>query len=372
MHDLLIRLQNVKRVLVCLLLVASGITLMTIDRQLDSWQVWSWIPLLPWGELGGLLIGAGVLGVWIDHYFSREKDASDELRLQRILQDQAPAMRDAVLQAFAANHEDLERIATPEMLDQIIGNSLALRLNDARFANEIYADIRDQAVTASERWHDATVSIDLSPLTRGTKKLFTVTVRWEYTTIPTHAERRFACVSDREEYIELAHERGSTTAWFINPAGGIDARSEAAFELMQFSVDGEQRPIRRATRKHSQLYTASVGAEHVQAGKPVTIAYTYRTVTAQHGHLLHFDIQQPTRDITVELDYSDCAIANVSVLDLIASIRPTRIERSPKSLPMSSVRVELDGWVFPRSGVAFVWVLESEIPKGRSAANRAA
>jgi hypothetical protein len=209
MHDLLSRLQRVKLVLTCLLLVTSGIVLMTIDRQIDHWQVWSWVRFLPWGEIGGLLLGAGILGVWIDHYFSREKDASDELRLRRILQGQAPAMRDAVLEAFAANHEDLARVATPEMLDQIIANSLALRLHDVQFASEIYADVRDQAVAATERWHDATVSIDLAPLTRGTKKLFSVTVRWEYTTIPTHAERRFACVSDRDEFLELAHERGS-------------------------------------------------------------------------------------------------------------------------------------------------------------------
>jgi hypothetical protein len=34
-------------------------------------------------------------------------------------------MRDAVLQAFAANQADLARVATPETLDQIVGRTSA-------------------------------------------------------------------------------------------------------------------------------------------------------------------------------------------------------------------------------------------------------
>lgn len=44
-------------------------------------------------------------------------------------------------------------MATPDMLDQLISNSLALRLDDPQFAGEVYRDIRDQAVLAQERWH---------------------------------------------------------------------------------------------------------------------------------------------------------------------------------------------------------------------------
>ena len=367
MHDLLLRLQRLKMVMTVVVLITIGVGLITLDKRIDTWAVGALLKSVPWSELGAILVGTGLLSVWIDQIFRREKEASDELRLRRILQDQAPAMRDAVLEAFAANDEDLARVATPVVLDQIVTNSLALRLDDAQFAAEIYHDIRDQAIGASERWHDASVSVDLSPIApktywtpakaRRAPKLFAVTVRWEYTTVPSNAERRFACLSDRSEYRELAQEREATSVWFINPAGGIDALSQDTFELLQFAVNGEPRPIRRAVRKHGQVYTASVGAEHLAAQQPVTISYTYRTVTTQHGHLLHFDIEQPTRNVRLEFNYGGCGIAHVSVLDLIASVRATRIERTPTSLPSSAIRVELDGWIFPRSGFAFVWVL---------------
>jgi hypothetical protein len=253
------------------------------------------------------------------------------------------------------------------MLDNLIANSLALRLGDQQFASEIYTEIRDQAVLASERWYDANLSIDLSlPDVSGMgpkrgaaykRDYFAVTVRWEYKVVPKHTQRRFVCLSDREEYAELLHERIGTSAWYLKPTGGLPAESQAAFELVRFAVDGQERPIRRSARKDSQTYTASVGEEAVRAGKPVTIAYTYRTITRQDGHLLFFDIEQPTRDLRVDFDYAGTGIEGVSTLDMVPTVRPARIERPAPGHPGETIRVDLDGWIFPRSGVAFVWAL---------------
>lgn len=382
MHQVLDRLYRTKMALSCLVLVVTGTLLMVLAGQLDHAQSWTWLRTLPLRELGGILIGAGLLSVWLDHFLSREQDELDELRLRRLLHDQAPAMRDAVLDAFAANHQDLQRVATPETLDQIIGNSLALRLHDEQFAHEIYADIRDQAISATERWHDANLSIQLSSLPAGRdtangrtpKKpanppLFAVTVRWEYVTTPQHAQRRFVCLSNRTEYAELASERGATSAWYLKPGTGIDASSPEAFELLRFTVNGQERPIRRSVRKAGQQYTANLGQDAIAAGEAVTISYTYRTITSQTGHLLFFDIEQPTRDLRIDFDYGGCNIATVSTLDLIPSIRPTRIEHPTPDLPGDTIRVDLDGWIFPRSGIAFVWTLQGEAALGRKQAD---
>jgi hypothetical protein len=372
MRNTTTELHRTKLILSCVLFVSVGGVLIAIGRQVGNNAGWtSWVP---WSELGGVLVGAGILSVGLDAYLRREQEAIDELRLKQLFTDQAPAMRDAVLEAFAANHDDLKRIATPEMLDQLISNSLALRLHDEQFAHEVYTDIRDQAVSAKERWYDASLSIDLAPhpmgrgsakstgsRSRHTRLYFSVTVRWEYTTTPAHAHRRFVCLSDRDEYAELLQDSDATSAWFINPASDVDPMAPESFELLRFTVDGEERPIRRTTRKAAQIYTASLGAEALRAEKPVTVAYTYRTLMAQDGNFLFFDIEQPTRDLNVTFDYSGCGIANVSTLDLVPSVRPTRIEAPPDAGADETVRVDIDGWIFPRSGVAFVWTLEREV-----------
>src|SRR5205085_2911042 len=94
---------------------------------------------------------------------SAARDQRDDARVRRLLEESAPAFRDAVVKGFAVDPEDLERVATPELLDSIAVNTLSLRLGDRAFAEEVYADIRDQAIRAPERWHDVKVFIRLTP-----------------------------------------------------------------------------------------------------------------------------------------------------------------------------------------------------------------
>lgn len=94
------------------------------------------------------------------------------------------------------------------------------------------------------------------------------------------------------------------------------------------------------------MYTVSVGKEVVALGKPITVAYTYRAVIPKHGHLLHFDMEAPTRNVSISLDYSDTDIDYINVLDFFVSSHKTRVEHMPPTVPEHSVLVAHDGWVF--------------------------
>lgn len=269
MRDPLQRIHNIKLALVAVSVSFVGFALMVFARWLDGQPQLADLAFLPWGEVGTTLFTAGILGIGLDYLLSKDDDERAEERLRRVLTSQAPAMRAAVIDGFAFNAEDLAGVATPDTLDRIIRNSLALRLGDAEFAAETYDDVRDKAITATERWHDAKISIRLST-DRNTSAArvpaYVATIRWEYTTVPTHAVRRFTVVSDRAEYRELMNDSEGMSTWFVRPEGGIDAGSTDAFELVQFSVDGDQKTIRRSTRRHGQSYTAPIGLEHVTAG----------------------------------------------------------------------------------------------------------
>jgi hypothetical protein len=370
MHDPLQRLYKTKLTLLATILTVAGLGLLVVARWVEHVASLHWLTALPLTDLGSALFTTGLVVVAFQYIDGKDSEERAAQRLRQVLVSAAPAIRDAVIDGFAFKREDLARVATPETLDQIISNSLALRLGDPVFGAEVYNDIRDQAIRASERWHDARVSIRLSidrATSSGRGSMFVVTVRWEYSVVPKHQTRRFACVSDREEYRELAQDPAGTSAWYMRPRSGVDAGSRQAFELIQFSVNGQDRPISRAARKGGQVYSATIGKPAMEAEQPVLVSYTYRTLTSRHGHLLHVDIEQPTRGVQVELDYSDAGIAYVSLLDFIASSRKTRVSKTPESLPGKSVAVEFDGWVFPRSGVAFVWALEEEIGVEESA-----
>jgi hypothetical protein len=300
----------------------------------------------------------GRLGVALQYLDAQDSEVRDTERLKRVLADSAPAMRDAVIDGFAFKPDDLARVATPETLDQIITNGMAIRLGDAIFAREIYEDVRQQAIGIPERLHDARISIRLS-MDRGTAKrrapMFVATIRWEFTLKAIYATRRFVCVSDVEEFRDIDQDTAATSAWFVNPRSGLDADNKDTFELVEFTVDGEPRPIRRSAKETSQMYSVSLGQEAMHATDPITVAYTYRTLLAADGHLLQLRVDQPTRGLSVALDFSDTPITDVNVLDYISSSERTRISQSPASTPDKIALLEFEGWVLPRSGVAFVW-----------------
>lgn len=361
------RLRRLKAALVAVSLTLAGILLMMLNGWMENLDLgsWSWMHALPLGELGGTLFGAGLLGTLFEYTFRRDQEESTVERFREIIREQAPAMRDAVVEGFAIHPEDLKRVANPELLDDIASNVMSLRLGDEQFAHEIYADIRDQAIRAAERWYDVEVRVRLSNMlessTKGTT-LFDVTVEWEYTTVPSGSVRRFACVSDREEYKELLLDVPATSPWLMQNRPGVDAASRQSYELLELTVDGRPQTIRRSTRKTGQTYSVHLDAAAC-SGEAVRIRQVFRTLTPAWSHRIFFELPQPARNMSLNLDYTNTTIADMRVSDTIGSARATQISRMPESVPGKVISVEAPGWLMPKSGFAFTWTLEAELPR---------
>lgn len=237
------RLRKTKAFLLATSLTLAGVLLIMLNGWVSNLNlgVWDWLHALPIGELGGTLFGAGLLSTLFEYTFRKDQEEATVEQFRQIIHEQAPAMRDAVIEGFAIHPEDLKRVSNPDLLDDIAANVMALRLGDEQFAREIYTDIRDQAIRAAERWYDVEVRIRLSSAlersTNGTP-LFDVTVEWEYTTVPSSATRRFACVDNREEYTDLREDLPATSAWMMVPRPGMNALSKESYELLEFTVDG--------------------------------------------------------------------------------------------------------------------------------------
>jgi hypothetical protein len=358
MHDPLHRLYRTKLALLATLLLFVGLGLLIFGHWVQHAAGWQWLTNWPIIDIGSGLFTTGLLGVALQYLDGQDSEVRDTQRLERVLAASAPAMRDAVIEGFAFEPDDLARVATPETLDQIIRNGLAIRLGDASFADDIYDDLSQQAMGIPERLYDARISIRLStdrspPKVRA--PMFVTTVRWESTLVPKHQTRRFSCVSDIQEFRDLKQDTAANSAWYLGPRTGLDAGAQDSFELVEFSLNGEARAIRRSAKQGTQTYSVNVGREAIDIGEPVTIAYTYRTLTSVDDNLLQLRVDQPTKGLSVELDYSECGIDHLNVLDFIASSDTARINRSPNNVPGRIVGLEFDGWVLPKSGVGFVW-----------------
>ena len=362
------RLLKTKAALLAVSFTLVGILLIMLNAWLATLSLgdWSWLHHLPLDEVGGPLLGAGLVSTILDYSYRRDQEDIAIQRTQQAIVDLSPAKLWSVLCEGLARHPaELARLTTPERLDEAAAAIMAQRLGDAQFAREIYTDIRDQAIRAAERWYDVEARVRLSTAversTAGTP-LLDVTVEWEYTTVPSSATRRFACVSDQDEYNELLADTPATAAWLLQNRPGVDAASRSSYELLELTVDGRSQTIRRSTRKTGQTYSVSLDDDAIQ-GQPVRIRQVIRTVVPRWGHRLFFEVAQPTRDLSVHLDYSDTTIADLRVSDTVATAQAARVTRMPDAVPGKAVTVEASGWLMPHSGFAFTWALQDELPQ---------
>ncbi|MFI5708996.1 hypothetical protein [Kribbella sp. NPDC051620] len=361
MRDPLQRLYQTKLALLAVIFVVVGAALLVVVHWPDLLPAWT--SGLPLTDLGSALFTTGLVVIAFEYVDGRDSEERADARLRATIRSEAPAIREAVIRGFAVETDDLKRVATPQLLDQIAENSIGLRFGGHQFASEVYGDIRHQAINAEERWYDARVQIDIGDPVKSSAAsvpTFDVTVRWQYRVVPHHRFRRFVVVGDRRRYDELSTYSGETSAWFKSPISGLPLSDPATFRLLQFTLDGEERQIDRHVDDGSQTYSVDVGAEAVAAGEPVVISFTYVTRTVKDGHVLRFDVDRPTRGLEVELNYEGCGISRMRMFDYVSRAGAARTFPEVPASNGRQLRFAYDGWLFPRSGLIFTWTLDSE------------
>ena len=361
------RLLKTKAALLAVSFTLIGVLLIMLNAWLATLSLgdWSWLHHLPLDEVGGPLLGAGLVSTILDYSYRRDQEDVAIQRTQQAILDLSPAKLWSILCEGLAHHPaELARLTTPERLDDAAAAIMAQRLGDAQFAREIYVDIRDQAIRAAERWYDVEARVRLSTAversTAGTP-LLDITVEWEYTTVPSGSERRFACVSDRAAYNALRGDIPATSTWFMAPRPGMDARSQESYELLELTVDGRPQPIRRTVQTTGQTYCVQLD-DAAQSGKPVRIRQLLRVVTPSWGHRLFVELPLPARGLSLRVDYTDTSIAEMMITDTVAATQVARVHRSPKAVNSRVVSLDMPGWLLAKAGFAVTWTLESELP----------
>ncbi|WP_216587778.1 hypothetical protein [Streptomyces brasiliscabiei] len=361
------RLYKTKLALLSTIVTVVGIALMVLAHWASGSAAVTWLNDLPVMDVGSALFTTGLIAIFFAYIDQADAETRANERLRKILAEEASAFRDSVVDGFAFAPESLTNVASDKTLDRIVENTLGIRLGDKELAADAYQDLREQIIGAKQRWEDAHVSVALAPWKKGPASgngsMFVATISWEYRFTPSSPVLRFSCVSDLDAYRELLADPTSAAEWYFPALEGLDASSSEVFDLVQLAVNGKPQNVRRSVRKRGQVFTCTLGGE--DAKNEVTLSYTYRVLVQRHGHVLHLDLAQPTKDFRAELWYGDCGIRRMNVLDYLSGPRQPRYRHLEASDPSPSVEVAYEGWTFPKGGVAFVWVLEDEMDVSR-------
>jgi len=375
------RIYRLKLIITGLLLVVLGLLLSVSTGWLESLGTPHQIVALL-GSLSDVFLVTGAIGIAVDFFTGRDKEAADTERLRTVLKEAAPDIRNAVIAGFAETPDNMRGVATTETLDKLATNALALRLDDEKFAAEIYSGLLAQAIRTPERWEDVDINVRLSciqerstvgaPRSDVNVQLFDAIVTWEYTLVPSTRVQRFASTNSLDEFREFVDDIPATSAWYIT-AATADACDRLAFEVLSYSVDGEDLRVRRSTRKHGQTYSVDLGEARLLEKKAVRIRHVYRTVVRQSGHRFRIALTQPTHGMRVVLDYTDTEIAELKVGEMLSSATAAQVKFLPPGAPAKQVEVSVPGWLLPKAEVSFVWTLSAELDAvATSARSRAA
>ena len=182
--------------------------------------------------------------------------------------------------------------------------------------------------------------------------------------VPKHRFRKFVVVSDRQRYDELVAQRGETSVWCRRPTPGFEVSDPEVFTLEQFTIDGVDVAFQRYADSTSQVYVVDLGDEVIRAGKPVMVAFRFRTTVSREGRSFHLGIDRPTKGLEVGLTYDPAAVGQVPLMDFASRADGGRVSDEPDT---AAVRYRYDGWLFPRAGLVFVWTLPSEEAAARAA-----
>jgi hypothetical protein len=358
MPSLLQRLYRLKLAFIGTILTFVGIGLLCTTQ----WGAWSWLDNSLTRELGGTMFGTGLLAVGFEYFAGRQADKLVEERLRAVLTEQAPAIADAVIDAQAMRPELAHSVA-PSTLDKAIVNAMAVRLGNAELAHDAYTDLREQIIRAGIRRYNLDVSATLSPWSHGPAvgygSMFVATVRCEFRTPNLPETLRFSAVTDPTRYRALLREESVIEACLFDMAT-VGIGHPDAYRLVHCDINGEPQPIRHEHTDASRVFTVTP-TKRALVGDEANVSYTIRTLVTQHGHLFFLDFGT-VKGLRATFTYtSDCGIRYVEFLDFIASAQQVRATRSPDDVPTRSLRLSFDGWTLPRSGAAFVWVLDREL-----------
>lgn len=376
----LARIYRLKLLLIGALLIIAAFLLTSLADLLTASSAPHLLTALVSGVADVALV-TGAIGIAVDFFTGRDRDAADSERLRSVLKETAPDIRDAVITAFAETPEKLHGVATNETLDKVATNALALRLGDATFAGEIYAGLLSQAIRTPERWSDVDINVKLSSLDESSAvgaarlasavRLFDAVVVWEYSLVPSTRVPRFAATNSLQEFREYLAEVPATSAWFIS-AETADASTAQAFEVLSYSVDGVELPVRRSARKRGQTYSVDLGEQRLLENKQLRIRQVYRTVVRQSGHRFRIALTQPTHGMRLVLDYTDTDIVELKVGDMLSTAASAQVKFLPPGAPAKQVEVSVPGWLLPTSEVGFVWTLSDEADGAASPADSVA
>ncbi len=261
-----------------------------------------------------------------------------------------------------------------QKIEEIIQGALAAKLGDEEMSGSIYEGLLEKTFSYTERFIGLRVEVMLSSVDESEsayiqENFFDVVVTLRYRSKLKSSRFIFARALDHDQFNLRVNHSDYIFTWRLEETPDLPKDSSRALDLYRFSIDNvELAKVPRVTEDGAYEIVCEDTALEAKIGTEVTIHYAVMTKLARLDHVFFYTAVRPTRGVTVIFNYARTDIENVLTYDFFVSAKSPVIYQLPRERPHTVV-VELDEWVFPKGGVAFVWRLKGEATKAEQLGN---
>ncbi|MCE5284177.1 MAG: alanine racemase, partial [Deltaproteobacteria bacterium] len=188
-----------------------------------------------------------------------------------------------------------------------------------------------------------------------TRDYFRVTTRVEYTKALRNEMFMIGCALDNEQLAAFFEDKRCEYRWLLNR--GEDLVPERDFRVNCVRIDQADVPILR-TEQGPRGYEVWCGSEALKGklNRQVRFEIEIETKQLKDNRLFSAYLVYPTRGMEISFEYQGTGIRNVRDVGFFAGKHPYPevIRREGESV---TLKLGNDAWIFPTSGVTFVWDL---------------
>ena len=184
---------------------------------------------------------------------------------------------------------------------------------------------------------------------------FRVTTRVEYMKAIRNPVFMIGCATDNKQLAAFFEDPRCEYRWLLNPGEGLVPDRD--FQVSRVRIDGEAVPLIRTedTRCGREVWCGSEDLRK-KLNRQARMEIEIETKQRKSNRLFSAYLVYPTRGMEISFQYGGTGIRNVREIGFFAGKHPYP-ETSREEGQSVTLRLGNDAWIFPVSGVTFVWDL---------------
>ncbi len=263
----------------------------------------------------------------------------------------------------------LRRIFIPDeeksisRIDNIIRHCLQTRARDEELGNAIYYEMFETLFGKEDRQLELRSGFKYNIKIAQLPKAKEISARSkDYFRVSTHIEYKktirdnifmIGCALNNSQLAALFEDPRCEYRWLLS--NGKDLVMERDFAVERVRIDNKNIPIIE-TKKTKRGYEVWCGSDELKEkiNSEVKIEIEIATWQAKKNKIFPVYLIYPTRGVDVNFNYEKAGLKNVREESFFAGRhpQPSISEKKSKSI---SIKISDKDWIFPTSGVIFIW-----------------